>query len=89
VHHQLVEATAVLQPHIGVHDLFNCARHKIGPAKKARAARSRRRDLFGVAVRNTNPRQIRRYDSRVENVLPFDDLLTRHTKKPGSKTDPE
>ncbi|OAF11832.1 hypothetical protein AYJ54_08285 [Bradyrhizobium centrolobii] len=65
------------------------------PAEKP-ARHWRRRDIFGVAVRNTNPRRIRRYAKLVENVLPFDDPVARGTKKPlatrpaakpGSKTD--
>jgi hypothetical protein len=82
VHHQLVEPTTVLQTHIGVHDLLNCARHEIGPGEKNRAAHPRRRDIFGVAVRNTNPRRIRRYARLVENVLPSDDFVMRGMKKP-------
>jgi hypothetical protein len=47
-------------------------------------ARPRQRNIFGVAVRNTNPRRIRRYDSQVENVLPFDDFGdARHEKAAG------
>jgi hypothetical protein len=82
VHHQLVQATTVLQPHIGVHDLRNCIRHETGPGKNARATHPRRRDILGVAVRNTNPRRIRRYDSEVENALPFDDFAMAGTGKP-------
>jgi hypothetical protein len=51
------------------------------PAKKP-AAHPRRRDIFGVAVRNTNPRRIRRYDRQVENALPFDDFVMAAMKKP-------
>jgi hypothetical protein len=56
------------------------------PAKKARAAHRRRRDFLGVAVRNTNPRQIRRYADQVENVLPSCDFAMRDTKKPLAMT---
>ncbi|MGT2438517.1 hypothetical protein ACU4GH_25175 [Bradyrhizobium betae] len=49
---------------------------------KARAAHPRRRDIFGVAVRNTNPRWIRRYAGLVENALPSNDFVTRGMKKP-------
>jgi len=52
-----------------------------GPGKNARAAHPRRRDIFGVAVRNTNPRRIRRYDVEVENALPFDDFAKAAIKK--------
>ncbi|NUR10455.1 MAG: hypothetical protein HOQ20_01220 [Bradyrhizobium sp.] len=52
------------------------------PAKKARAAHPRRRGIFGVAVRNTNPRRIRRYAKLVEIVLPFDGFVMRGMKKP-------
>jgi hypothetical protein len=82
VHHQLVEAAPVLQSDIDVDDLLNRARHEIGPGEKARAAHPRRRDNFGVAVRNTNPRRIRRYARLVENALPFDDFVMRGMKKP-------
>jgi hypothetical protein len=44
------------------------------PGEKARATHPRRRDIFGVAVRNTNPRRIRRYAGLVEIALPFDDF---------------
>jgi hypothetical protein len=54
------------------------------PAKKARTAHPRRRDNFGVAVRNTNPRRIRRYARLVEIVLPPGDFVTaRHEKAAG------
>ncbi|WP_156917838.1 hypothetical protein [Bradyrhizobium sp. Cp5.3] len=54
---------------------------KSAPAENP-ARHWRRRDIFSVAVRNTNPRQIRRYAKQVENVLPFDDLVAHGMKKP-------
>jgi len=47
----------------------------------ARAAHDGRRDNFGVAVRNTNPRRIRRYARLVEIALPSDDVVTRGIEK--------
>ena len=82
MHHELVETTTIFQSDIDVDDLLNRARHEICPGEKASAAHPRRRGIFGVAVRNTNPRRIRRYAKLVENVLPSDDFATRGMKKP-------
>jgi hypothetical protein len=47
------------------------------PARRDR----RRRDDFGVAVRDTNPRRIIRYATQVEIALPFDDAVATRRKK--------
>jgi len=56
----------------------------MGPGEKARKAHPRRRDNLGVAVRNTNPRRIRRYAKLVEIMLPSDDfVMAEHEKAAG------
>jgi hypothetical protein len=56
----------------------------MGPGEKARTAHPRRRDDLGVAVRNTNPRRIRRYAKLVEIMLPSDDfVMAAHEKAAG------
>jgi hypothetical protein len=54
---------------------------EICPGENARAAHPRRRNIFGVAVRNTNPRRIRRYAARVEIALPSGNFVTRCIEK--------
>ncbi|MCK1493386.1 hypothetical protein IVB14_23920 [Bradyrhizobium sp. 180] len=54
---------------------------RLVPAKRP-ARRTYAGGTFSVAVRNTNPRRIRRYAKLVDNVLPSDDFAMRGMKKP-------